>query len=70
MTLLTTMLSLQIFFSNVKSIVWSEVTQSSIRLEATFFSLAVENIAVFGTAIALIAMFTLWVRSSRIVPSE
>jgi hypothetical protein len=68
--LFTTMLSLRIFFTDVKPIAWSEVAQSSIRLEAAFFLLIVENIAAFCFAVASIAMFVLWVRRNRIVSSE
>ena len=69
-TLLITLIPLRIFFSDVKPIAWSEVTQTSIRLQAAFFLLTVENIALFGAALALIAMFTLWVRSYRAAPSK
>jgi hypothetical protein len=68
--LLTTMMPLRIFFADVKPIAWSEMTQSSVRLEVAFFLATVENIAAFCIAIALAAMFVLWVRSYPAVPSK
>ena len=64
-TFFTTMMLLRMFFSDVKPIAWSDAVQSNARLQFAFFLLTVENIAAFGGAIALIALFTLWARSYR-----
>jgi hypothetical protein len=64
-TFFTTMMLLRMFFSDVKPIAWSDAVQSSTRLQLAFFLLTVENIAALGSAIALIALFTLWARSYR-----
>jgi len=62
-TFVTTMMILRIFFSDVKPIAWSDAAQAGGRLQLAFFLLTVENIAAFGIAIALIAIFALWARS-------
>jgi len=67
-TFFTAMMLLRMFFSDVKPIAWSDAAQSSARLQLAFFLVTVENIAVFGSAIALIAMLTLWGRSYRAGP--
>jgi len=69
-TFFATMVLLRMFFSDVKPIAWSDAVQSSARLQLAFFLLTVENIAAFGSAIALIAIFTLWARSYRAVRPE
>ena len=69
-TFLATMALLRVFFSDVKPVAWSDAVQSSGRLQVAFFLLTVENIAVFGIAIALVAMFMLWARSYRAISRE
>jgi hypothetical protein len=50
-------------FSDVKPVAWGDVAQSSVRLEAAFLLLTVENLAAVCAAIALAAILTLWARS-------
>lgn len=69
-TLLITLIPLRIFFSDVKPIAWSEVTQTGFRLQLAFFLLTVENIAIFGVAVTLLAMFALWARRYRAASSK
>jgi hypothetical protein len=69
-TFLATIALLRVFFSDVKPVAWSDAAQSGGRLQLAFFLLTVENIAVFGIAIALVAMFMLWARSDRAVSSD
>jgi hypothetical protein len=55
--------AMRIFLSDVKPVAWGDVAQSSVRLEAAFLLLTVENLAAVCAAIALAAILALWARS-------